>query len=117
SPVIRALGTDARVARLEVGKAPVYPTPADPRASQFALVHGAVARDNAARCATCHTRASCEACHTGEGALSILRQLPDAREATAPGVQLRQPTRMVQVQTRQTDTTTHIVSVHPAGFA
>lgn len=108
-PPIRALGTDARVARLTAGKAPVYPTPADHRTDAFAAAHGTAARTNAARCATCHTRASCETCHTGTGARDVLRGLPSGRDATAPGVQLYRSTR--------SDTASHRVSVHPVGWA
>lgn len=116
APAIRALGPDARVARLESGKAAVYPEPADHRNSRFALAHGAAARTDVARCATCHARASCETCHTGEGARDVLQRLPDARQATAPGVQLRLSTPMLTSMARQNDTTRHNVSVHAAGF-
>lgn len=88
SPVILALEPDARVARLERGRAPVYPTPPDHQNRRFVLEHAAAAREGTARCAICHARASCEGCHVGEGARDVLAQLPSAREATAPGVQL-----------------------------
>ncbi len=88
-PLIRALAPDARIARLMVGRPAVYPTPADHRVAQFAVLHGAAAHATPLRCATCHARASCETCHTGTGARDVLRGLPNAREATAPGVQLR----------------------------
>lgn len=141
TPAIRALGSDARVARLELGRTPVYPTPASHRVAQFTLVHGKSARADAARCATCHARASCETCHIGDGARDVLRLLPDAREATAPGVQLRHapptttstlsavsllssvapppsslPPPQVALLSHQTDTTPHKVRVHPPGF-
>jgi hypothetical protein len=123
TPAIRALGSDARVARLTVGKAPVYPTPASHRVNQFVLVHGKSARADAARCATCHARASCETCHIGDGARDVLRQLPEAREATAPGVQLRHaaptsapPVSTVAMVSQPIDTTPHKVRVHPSGF-
>ncbi len=132
-PLIRALGTDARIARLVSNRPASYPTPADHRTPRFALMHGAAARGNLARCATCHARASCESCHTGEGARELLRRIPDAREATAPGVQLRraltsQPLEVALAGapvTRQAqgysapgpDTALHVVRVHPAGFA
>ncbi|MEO8333436.1 MAG: cytochrome c3 family protein [bacterium] len=135
-PAIRALGTDARVARLAMGRGAEYPTPADHRSARFALLHGASARSNTARCATCHARPSCESCHTGEGARDILARIPDAREATAPGVQLRHvraagapDLRMVANVTAQSmpqvaappllrhDTTRVGVRVHAAGFA
>jgi hypothetical protein len=133
-PVIRALSTDARMVGMAAGKSAVYPTPADHLAPRFALVHGTVARANIARCAVCHARASCESCHTGDGAREILRRLPDAREATAPGVQLRrafteQPVEMALAanaaaqsamspvsQAHRVDTALHIVRVHPPNF-
>lgn len=133
APFIRALNTDARVARVERGKPPVYPTPSDHKASQFVLRHGTTARATVARCATCHTRTSCEACHTGEGAQDVLRRLPDAREATAPGVQLKAATPTAAVPTTgfllnaatplqaptlqvPPDTTPRRVRVHQSGF-
>jgi hypothetical protein len=112
-PVIQALGADARIARLVAGKAPVYPAPADHRAAQFTLVHGATAKADPARCATCHARPSCETCHTGDGARDILRRIPDAHEATVPGVRLRLSTS----QPRPGDSTAYKVSMHAAGFA
>ncbi|MEO8622040.1 MAG: cytochrome c3 family protein [bacterium] len=134
-PLIRALGADARVARLMSGKAAVYPTPSDHRSTQFALLHGTAAHASSARCATCHARASCESCHTGEGARDVLRRMPDAREATAAGVQLRHarpvalpdlslvanvtPRSMPapQAPALRHDTTLRVVRVHAIGFA
>jgi len=128
-PLIRALATDARVARLVADRAPRYPTPPDHQNAQFVLTHGAAARANAGRCSVCHARPSCEACHTGTGARDVLRQIPDAREATAPGVQLRQETpagaatpvatlmaRLISSPPSRVDTTPHRVRVHPADF-
>ena len=115
APIIRALGSDARVARLVAGKPAVYPMPADHDANQFAVIHGKAAKVDISRCAICHARASCETCHIGDGARDVLRRLPDAREATAPGVQLRQATPEVSFVTHRADTT-HKVRVHPGGF-
>lgn len=133
STVIRALGSDHRVAHLVAGKAPSYPRPADHRSADFDLAHGAAARTNVARCATCHARASCETCHTNEGLRSVLRQLPDAREAGTRGVQLQrvaapsaagaQPAAfgaaLIAASSKrpQQADTTHKVLVHAAGFA
>jgi hypothetical protein len=132
---IGALGTDARVARLVAGRPAVYPVPADHRSAQFAVMHGSTARTSVARCATCHTRASCESCHTGEGAREVLARMPTAREATAPGVQLRHarsvgppevslisnttraPVQAAQAPLLRHDTTMRVVRVHAAGFA
>ena len=87
APAIRALGN--RCARRAAGRghAAVYPIPRGPSRDQFALCTARRRRRDASRCATCHARASCETCHTGEGARDVLRRLPDAREATSPGVQ------------------------------
>ncbi len=133
--VIRALGTDARVARLVAGRPAVYPMPADHRSSQFAVLHGTAARASVARCATCHARASCESCHTGDGARDVLARMPTAREVTAPGVQLRHeriigppdfslisntvraPLQSSQAPPLRHDTTQRVVRVHAAGFA
>ncbi len=135
-PAILKLGGDARIARLTAGKPAVYPTPFDHQNARFALLHGASARANVARCATCHARPSCESCHTGEGAQDVLARMPDAREATAPGVQLRHARpaglsdlHMIANVTPQSmpatatppgirhDTTRRLVRVHAAGFA
>jgi len=129
-PLIQALGTDARVARLEKGKAPVYPEPSDHAGAQFVLTHGATAHANPARCAICHARASCQTCHMGPGGESVLQSIPDARHATAPGVQLRHAPpaaapstaagragAVVQATLARADTARlHQVTVHPAGF-
>lgn len=132
---IRALEPDVRVARLVSAKAPVYPTPADHRGGRFVLLHGEAARADIARCATCHARGSCESCHTGPGARDVIRRLPDAREATAPGVQFRRPLTVGATPQHWSvslagnvvapppqvvashDTTPRIVRVHPPGFA
>lgn len=135
-PVIRALGPDARVARLAAGMGAVYPTPADHRSARFAILHGASAKADPARCATCHARPSCESCHIGDGAQGVLARIPDAREATAPGVQLRHARsvglwelRTISNVTPQSmptvaappisrhDTTRLVVRVHATGFA
>jgi hypothetical protein len=132
SRVIQALGSDARVARAVAGKPAVYPTPSDHRATEFVLVHGRSARAEPGRCATCHARASCETCHTGDGARDVLRLIPAARDASAPGVQLRRapPVEPLagplvyggsavvasrQAPPQQADTI-HRVRVHPKGF-
>lgn len=134
-PTIAALAPDARVASLMRGRAAVYATPADHRAPEFVLAHGAAAQAGAQRCAICHARESCETCHTGESARNVLRQIPSAREGGAPGVQLRRdaPARppaaaaassgllsrwMSRVATFATARdTAHRVRVHPADFA
>lgn len=130
-PVIRALPSDARVARTVAGRAPSYPTPSTHHTANFTLTHAAAARAEPMYCANCHARSSCETCHTGNGASDILRQLPDARSATAPGVQLRRAPASpaaspvvpaprglaaLAAQPHARDTVTRRVRVHPAGF-
>ena len=133
--VIQALGKDPRVARLVAGRPGVYPMPADHRSAQFAVLHGSAAQASVARCATCHTRNSCESCHTGDGARAVLARMPTARDATAPGVQIRHarfigppdlsfisnvraaPMQSLQAPALRHDTTQRIVRVHAVGFA
>jgi hypothetical protein len=109
SSVILALGSDARIAHLVANKPPSYPTPADHLGADFGLSHGTAAKANIARCATCHARASCETCHTGDGARTVLKQLLDARDAHGRGVRLEHD--------QTFDSTAHKVLVHAAGFA
>ena len=133
TPAIMALASDDRVARLERGREPVYPTPSDHRTAEFALAHGTPARASPERCAVCHARESCQTCHVGEGARDVLRKIPSARSGGAPGVQLHQVTpaaapaasgtlgmaRFASLAPRA-DTappdTVHRVRVHPADF-
>jgi predicted CXXCH cytochrome family protein len=133
SPAIRALASDSRVARLEGGKAPGYPTPADHHSAEFELTHGSTARANIARCAVCHAQPSCETCHTGDGARAVIRQLQDARSAGTRGVRLERatpsspflsvhatsgPMHLAAVQGgKNPDSASHRVLVHPSGFA
>ncbi|MEP6621689.1 MAG: cytochrome c3 family protein [bacterium] len=130
-PLIAALGSDARIARFVAGKPATYTTPSDHRMHQFALLHGSAARTNIARCATCHTRTSCESCHTGEGAREVIRRLPNPKPGASPGVQLRHTpvltsfdavqsapvSLQVMPELHRIDTAAHLVRVHPTGFA
>ena len=133
SPVIVALGSDARIARLMRGRAAVYPTPADHRDRKFVLEHASVAQRETARCAICHARASCETCHTGRGGRDVITKLADNRTATAPGVQLLQAVTLDVAAPAQTtgflsriyaianavarsEDTTRRVRVHPLHF-
>jgi hypothetical protein len=47
-----------------------------------------MASASTARCAACHARPSCAACHIGDGARKVVDQLPSAEEAAGRGVQL-----------------------------
>jgi hypothetical protein len=121
--IIAALAPDDRVAAVVAGKEAVYPTPADHELNDFAWEHGGLAREQGARCATCHTRPSCNACHTGTGWTDVLRQMPNAERGAAPGVRLEhRRTRAARVEpTREAAESrpqgvVHSVSVHEAGF-
>ena len=93
-PTIAALSRDPRVARLVAGRPPAYPVPADHRSDAFDREHGELARVNLNRCAACHARPSCTACHIGSGASALLARMPAVERDGAPGVILRlQPTR------------------------
>ena len=83
--------------------------PADHKDDRWAQLHPAAARADVARCATCHTRSSCETCHLGTGGRDVLRDLPSGKNVTAPGVRL--------VRDPRTDTASHRVTVHPVGWA
>jgi len=124
-PIIAALAPDDRVAAVIAGKQAAYPTPADHESNDFAWEHGGLAREQGARCATCHTRPSCNACHIGNGWSDVLRQMPNAERDGAPGVRLEhRRTRESDVKSPQAAApvpppqgAAHRVSVHEAGFA
>ncbi|MEP7347592.1 MAG: cytochrome c3 family protein, partial [Gemmatimonadaceae bacterium] len=82
-PVINALGADARVAANMRGKPAVYPRPSTHLAEDFVFLHGGDASREPARCASCHARPSCRACHTGAGASRVIDALPN--EPTGAG--------------------------------
>jgi hypothetical protein len=88
-PVIAALGSDARVARLMAGRAPSYPVPPDHLVDGFDRAHGSAATANANRCGACHARPACTSCHLGAGAARVLSQLPVPEVGGAQGVLLR----------------------------
>lgn len=87
-PLITALRPDARVASLIVGKAPVYPIPADHREDSFRWQHGEAALADAERCGSCHARPSCTTCHLGPGGAAVLRRIPLPEPGAAVGVRL-----------------------------
>jgi hypothetical protein len=80
---------DARVATLVAGKPASYSVPATHRTAAFPETHGPLARAAGASCANCHARASCQVCHTGNGAADVLATIPVAEVGGAPGVQLK----------------------------
>jgi predicted CXXCH cytochrome family protein len=88
---IAALASDARVARIVADKPAVYPVPPSHRLTDFATVHGALARANIQTCATCHAQPSCFACHIGPLGARSIDALPLAEPGRAPGVQLSAP--------------------------
>ncbi|HEX6559383.1 MAG TPA: cytochrome c3 family protein [Longimicrobiales bacterium] len=99
--VIAALGSTERVAPLVANKKAVYPRPADHNGNNFLTQHGVLARAGVETCANCHTRNSCQQCHTGGNGADQLAQLPVRVAGLAPGVQLK----------------SNVRSAHPAGFA
>lgn len=105
---ITALGSDARVARLQSSRPPVYATPASHASSDWSRVHGADAKRDVRQCANCHVQSGCRSCHTGSLGASIIAELPDGGAQRGTGVQLR------HAALRDTGTAVH---VHPAGFA
>ncbi len=91
TPAINALGRDVRVAANMRGKAAAYPLPSSHSDADFVLRHGADASREPARCASCHARPSCRACHTGAGASRVINALPNepTRAGEGRGVQLQ----------------------------
>ena len=88
-PAIASLGSDARVARLERGRAPQYPVPASHASPSFALAHGALAKASVATCANCHSQSSCQTCHLGSMGERVISKLPRPAPGSAAGVRLR----------------------------
>lgn len=82
------LAPDARIAKLVAGRPAVYIAPASHNTSVFLQSHGAQARAQVQSCANCHARASCQACHTGNGGADVIAQLPIAESGGAQGVQI-----------------------------
>ncbi len=84
---VTALAGDPRVAALERGRKPEYPSPASHRNEAWRLTHGVSAQRESASCANCHTKPSCAGCHAGGTgkAQSIIAALP-APGRTATGV-------------------------------
>ena len=74
---IQALGRDPRVAELTAGRAGKWPVPESHRQPEWVRRHGNAAAANAAQCATCHTRSSCEQCHGTELAQAAFLTEPD----------------------------------------
>lgn len=85
---ITALAQDARVAAVVANTPPVYPVPADHRRDAFVVMHGAAARENVERCASCHARPSCTTCHVGSSGATLVRRVPMPEEGGAVGVRL-----------------------------
>jgi predicted CXXCH cytochrome family protein len=83
---IQNLGSDARMAHLVAGRAGKWPLPDNHHRQDWARRHGADAAANAAECATCHTRSSCERCHGGE--LSVAGRFFEPKAGQAAGVTL-----------------------------
>ena len=99
--VITALGSNAKVASIVADKKPLYPKPADHTQKNFRVLHGELASASVETCSNCHTRNSCQTCHSGSSAADALARLPVRVAGAAPGVDLRSKAR----------------NAHPAGFA
>jgi len=84
APEVAAIQTLERDPRARAIKVELGP-PATHLVSKFALGggHGALAREDVSRCAFCHTRQSCEACHRYPP--SVVLRLPSADTARAVG--------------------------------
>jgi predicted CXXCH cytochrome family protein len=89
-PAIRSLGESPRMMRLVSGKPAAYTAPASHSRSDFAAVHGSLARANVQSCATCHAQASCRTCHTGTLGASTIGALSKGNA----GVRLHAPARV-----------------------
>lgn len=76
-PAIQALRPDTRVAELVAEREVAYPTPDTHRADDWLEAHGDLAEADVSRCATCHTRTSCQTCHVEPGPEAV-RRLPAA---------------------------------------
>lgn len=117
---ITSLLPDERVANVVRGLPPRYPVPADHQRDDFATAHGDAAKENLARCSTCHARPSCTACHIGSKSNAQIARMPVARLGEAPGVQLRlqQGQRRVPPLALRAldDTTVRPVRVHDVTF-
>jgi predicted CXXCH cytochrome family protein len=97
--VIASLGSNETVTGIVAGKKAVYPTPADHREVGFYDQHGMLAEAGAQTCANCHTRESCQQCHSGRVGADAIAKL--ALRNVAPGV----------------DLSTRRRAAHPANFA
>lgn len=85
-PVL-ALGRDARIAALMQNVAGEWPEPENHDRPDWAWAHGTDAESGIESCANCHTRTSCEQCHTS-GAPTIAMALPIATPGGPRGVEL-----------------------------
>lgn len=85
-PAIQALALDPRSLAQEAELRPP-PSHADP---EFIRRHGKAVNEPAAKCATCHTRESCSACHVGSPAIVQAFQVAAAgRGSGAPARRVR----------------------------
>ncbi|MBI4410362.1 MAG: hypothetical protein HY561_11680 [Gemmatimonadetes bacterium] len=82
------LARDDRVRDMVEGMAAEYPRPTDHARADWRGRHGRSARADAASCANCHARTSCETCHIGPGARDAIAALPAARPGLPQGVRI-----------------------------
>ena len=73
---ITALGTDERVALLEIGLEGEWPEPPDHTEADWEFTHGSEIDDVTGTCANCHAETSCRSCH-GSAAIPEIAALPN----------------------------------------
>jgi hypothetical protein len=99
-PAVSSLGSDARVAGLVAGRSPIYPEPSSHVEPSWEWLHGDASAAAGANCANCHTRPSCESCHTS-GTQAEVVALPTLPPSDGRGISLPERASLV----------------HPAGFS
>jgi hypothetical protein len=95
--LITSLSRDGRIAVLEEGRPARYAAPSSHQDGDWRERHGATALVSSASCANCHTRPSCEKCHTGGSGTSraAVRSLPGPGVKPGLGVSAARITRAV----------------------
>ncbi len=71
-PTIQALGQDARVAEIAMGRERLAPETHD---EAFAVEHGALAITATTQCAVCHAQEFCSSCHVNAESVPAIQQL------------------------------------------
>ncbi len=86
-PAVLALPPDVRGAARAATAVPTYPTPASHREAGWESLHATAARLEIGRCANCHARSGCRACHR-ERSNAEIAALPEAEPGDPRGVRL-----------------------------